>query len=121
MRPVLESEAIGEPLKPDLREQEAVLRAQTLGLGIPRFEIGKEMLIAGLKQTYMFVSRSNIPSQWERFVPYIGPMIAAVAPIALAFAVDPGWSMVLATAERLLPTRAEIFSCDKWNSSAKRR
>ena len=32
-----------------------------------------------------------------RFVPYVGPMIAAVAPIALAFAVDPGWSMVLMT------------------------
>ncbi len=32
-----------------------------------------------------------------RFVPYVGPMIAAVAPIALAFAVDPGWNMVLWT------------------------
>ncbi len=33
-----------------------------------------------------------------RFVPYIGPMISAVFPLALAFAVDPGWSMVLWTA-----------------------
>ncbi|VWX61962.1 Phytochrome sensor protein [Burkholderiales bacterium 8X] len=32
-----------------------------------------------------------------RFVPYVGPMISAVFPIALAFAVDPGWSMVLWT------------------------
>lgn len=32
-----------------------------------------------------------------RFVPYIGPMISAVFPLALAFAVDPGWSMVLWT------------------------
>ncbi|MFC3073975.1 AI-2E family transporter [Shinella pollutisoli] len=32
-----------------------------------------------------------------RFIPYIGPMISAVFPIALAFAVDPGWSMVLLT------------------------
>ena len=32
-----------------------------------------------------------------RFVPYVGPMVAAVAPIALAFAVDPGWNMVLLT------------------------
>ena len=30
-----------------------------------------------------------------RFVPYIGPMISGVAPLALAFAVDPGWSMLL--------------------------
>ncbi|MEO7775509.1 MAG: AI-2E family transporter [Steroidobacteraceae bacterium] len=32
-----------------------------------------------------------------RFLPYIGPMISAVFPLALAFAVDPGWSMVLWT------------------------
>jgi hypothetical protein len=30
-----------------------------------------------------------------RFVPYIGPLIAAFFPIALAFAVDSGWSMLL--------------------------
>ena len=30
-----------------------------------------------------------------RFVPYIGPMISAVFPLVLAFAVDPGWSMLL--------------------------
>ncbi len=30
-----------------------------------------------------------------RFVPYIGPVIAAAFPAALAFAVDPGWSMLL--------------------------
>lgn len=33
-----------------------------------------------------------------RFVPYVGPMIAAVFPLALAFAVDPGWDMFLWTA-----------------------
>lgn len=32
-----------------------------------------------------------------RFVPYIGPMISAIFPLALAFAVDPGWNMVLYT------------------------
>lgn len=32
-----------------------------------------------------------------RFVPYVGPMISAIFPVALAFAVDPGWSMVLWT------------------------
>jgi predicted PurR-regulated permease PerM len=30
-----------------------------------------------------------------RFVPYIGPIIAAVFPLLLALAVDPGWTMVL--------------------------
>ncbi len=32
-----------------------------------------------------------------RFVPYIGAFIAAIFPIALAMAVDPGWSMALMT------------------------
>src|SRR5690606_10999592 len=32
-----------------------------------------------------------------RFVPYVGPMISAVFPLALAFAVDPGWNMFLWT------------------------
>ena len=32
-----------------------------------------------------------------RFVPYIGPLIAATFPITLAFAVDNGWSMLLWT------------------------
>ena len=37
-----------------------------------------------------------------RFVPFIGGFIAAFFPIALAAAVDPGWSMVLATAALFL-------------------
>ena len=32
-----------------------------------------------------------------RFVPYIGAFIAAIGPLLLATAVDPGWTMVLAT------------------------
>lgn len=32
-----------------------------------------------------------------RFVPYVGPMLSAIFPLALAFAVDPGWNMVLWT------------------------
>ncbi len=32
-----------------------------------------------------------------RFVPYIGPLISGLFPLLLAFAVDPGWSMVLWT------------------------
>lgn len=32
-----------------------------------------------------------------RFVPYIGPIIAAVLPMMVALAVDPGWSMLLWT------------------------
>jgi predicted PurR-regulated permease PerM len=32
-----------------------------------------------------------------RFVPYVGPMISAIFPVGLAFAVDPGWDMLLWT------------------------
>jgi predicted PurR-regulated permease PerM len=32
-----------------------------------------------------------------RFIPYVGPWIAAAFPVALAFAVDPGWSMLIMT------------------------
>jgi predicted PurR-regulated permease PerM len=44
------------------------------------------------------------PAMWGilagllRFVPYIGSMLAAVAPMALAAAIDPGWSLVIWTA-----------------------
>jgi predicted PurR-regulated permease PerM len=37
-----------------------------------------------------------------RFVPFIGSLIAAVFPILLAASVDPGWSMVIATATLFL-------------------
>jgi predicted PurR-regulated permease PerM len=37
-----------------------------------------------------------------RFVPYIGAVISAVFPLALAAAVDPGWSMLLETAALFL-------------------
>ena len=33
-----------------------------------------------------------------RFVPFIGPVISSIFPLALAIAVDPGWSMLLWTA-----------------------
>ncbi len=33
-----------------------------------------------------------------RFVPYIGPVIATIFPLALSLAVDPGWTMLLWTA-----------------------
>ncbi len=32
-----------------------------------------------------------------RFVPYLGPAVGAIFPLVMAFAVDPGWSMVLWT------------------------
>lgn len=43
-----------------------------------------------------------------RFIPYAGPIMAAIMPIALAFAVDPGWSMLLMTIGLLIVL--ELFS-----------
>ncbi|HUB95931.1 MAG TPA: AI-2E family transporter [Stellaceae bacterium] len=43
-----------------------------------------------------------------RFVPYIGPFIAAVFPAALAVAVDPGWSMLLWTVVLFLVVEGAI-------------
>lgn len=37
-----------------------------------------------------------------RYVPYLGPLIAGAVPLLLAFAVDPGWSMVLWAAALVL-------------------
>lgn len=43
-----------------------------------------------------------------RFVPYVGPAIAAIFPLVLSAAVDPGWSMLLWTA--LLVVTLELVS-----------
>ena len=47
-----------------------------------------------------------------RFVPFVGTVIAAFFPVALAAAVDPGWTMVLATAALFIvaePTAGQII------------
>ncbi len=41
-----------------------------------------------------------------RFIPYIGPMLSAILPISLAFAVDPGWSMVIWTVAMIVVMEA---------------
>lgn len=45
-----------------------------------------------------------------RFVPYVGPFIAAMFPIALSIAVDPGWSMLFLTLA-LIATIELISNC----------
>lgn len=72
IRPVFEAADFGDVLTPELKENDAALRAQTLGLSAPRFENSPKLQIAGLNETYTFESRVNIPSQWQRFAPHIG-------------------------------------------------
>ena len=38
----------------------------------PRFEECPEQLIVGLNETYTFETRLHIPTQWNRFVAYLG-------------------------------------------------
>ena len=56
---------------PELREQEAAVRAAGLGLNMPTFQNGSDMTIAGLNRSYTAESRVAIPQQWEQFVPHV--------------------------------------------------
>jgi predicted transcriptional regulator YdeE len=72
IRPVFSPDDFGTLLTPELREREASVRAQALGLGAVRFLTAPERLIAGMNNTYDAESRANIPAHWGRFAPHIG-------------------------------------------------
>jgi AraC family transcriptional regulator len=82
IRQVFEAEDFGAEFTPELRNQEAAVRAQALGLGAPRFEPGRDMIIAGLNMSYNLESRVNIPAQWQRFVPHIGKVPGQIGTIS---------------------------------------
>ncbi|AWN35632.1 AI-2E family transporter [Methylobacterium radiodurans] len=56
--------------------------------------IGLGLWIIGVPSPTLF----GVLAAILRFVPYIGAVVSAVLPLILAAAVDPGWSMVIATA-----------------------
>ena len=58
------------------------------------FVIGVGLWVIGIPSPILW----GILAAILRFVPYIGAIISAVFPLALAAAVDPGWSMLLWTA-----------------------
>jgi AraC family transcriptional regulator len=72
IRPVFEADDFGEAFTPELREQEAAVRAKALGLGTPTFRPGPHLLIAGLNESHTPATRGKIPEQWQRFGPYLG-------------------------------------------------
>ena len=82
IRQLFEAEDFGAELTPELRRQEASIRAQALGLGTPRFEHGREMIVAGLNESYTFETRGKIPVQWESFVPHIGKVPGQMGNVA---------------------------------------
>jgi len=72
IRPVFSADDFGPEFTPELREQEAAIRAKTLGLGPIRFEAGRELKIAGVSEHYTMETRQNIPAHWQRFAPHLG-------------------------------------------------
>jgi predicted transcriptional regulator YdeE len=72
IRQVFSADDFGTEYTPELREQEAAIRAKAMGLGNVRFEASREMSIAGINESYDAESRVKIPAQWERFAPQIG-------------------------------------------------
>jgi predicted transcriptional regulator YdeE len=72
IRPVFEAEDFGELFTPELREQEAAVRARALGLPAPTFRQGPALLVAGLNESYGQDTRAKIPQQWERLAPHLG-------------------------------------------------
>jgi hypothetical protein len=64
IRPVFED--FGEAFTPELREQDAAVRAQALGLATVTFQQGSDLLIAGLTASYGRNTRAKIPQPWQR-------------------------------------------------------
>jgi hypothetical protein len=60
-RPVFEE--FGEAFTPELREQDVAVCAQALGLPIPMFQQGSNLLIAGPTASYGRDLRAKIPQQ----------------------------------------------------------
>ncbi|MBV9653262.1 MAG: AI-2E family transporter [Acetobacteraceae bacterium] len=55
--------------------------------------IGAGLMLIGLPSAWLWAIFAGL----LRFVPYVGSTLAAVLPVALAAAVDPGWSMMVWT------------------------
>lgn len=68
IRPVYEAEDFGDAFTPELLEQEAGVRAQTLGLGPVDYRDWKETRVAGVRRRYSAETRPSIPDHWARFV-----------------------------------------------------
>jgi predicted transcriptional regulator YdeE len=67
IRPIYGAEDFGEEFTPQLREQEAALRATLLGLGPVRFEQSEGRRIAGDSKRYNKETMEKIPEQWHEF------------------------------------------------------
>jgi AraC family transcriptional regulator len=64
----------------DVKLLEPIKMDETVRTSVPpvRFEHGKVLLIAGIVQRYTCETSAGIPSQWQRFMPYIGNVPAQI-------------------------------------------
>jgi predicted transcriptional regulator YdeE len=69
IRPIFTADDFGAEFTPELREQEAAIRAKSIGLGEVRFEQFAAVRVAGLNRHYTPQTRHNIPAQWKEFAP----------------------------------------------------
>jgi hypothetical protein len=82
-----------EALNDAARRLSRYLLTQTAINGMFGVIIGTGLWLIGIPNPLLW----GVIAMLLRFVPYLGPPIAAVLPLALAVAVDPGWSMLLWT------------------------
>jgi predicted transcriptional regulator YdeE len=101
IRQVFEADDFGAEFTPELRKQEAGIRAQALGLGALRFEHAKEIVLAGLNESYTFEARVKIPKQWELFVPKIDKITGRIGQVSygVCWNVSPGGFEYLSAVE----------------------
>src|SRR5690606_34673947 len=72
IRPIYSAEDFGEAMSPEVRMQEADIRARTLGLGQIRVDATHEMVIAGHDKRYTRDTAVGIPEQWAQLASLIG-------------------------------------------------
>jgi len=62
--------------------QATAKKSAAMQLEAPRFEHGKVLLIAGLREHYTSETMKNMPELWQRFAPHIGNMPGQVGRVA---------------------------------------
>jgi len=62
--------------------QAATKQSSATKLEPPRFEDGKPLLIAGLKQSYAPAAMGSLPAQWQTFAPHLGKIPGQIRRIA---------------------------------------
>jgi AraC family transcriptional regulator len=90
IRPVFEADDFGAAFTPELREQEANVRAIALGLGAVRFEDREPCVIAGLNERFSLETLGNIPLLWQRFKPHLGHIPGQKGKTAYGVCWNPG-------------------------------